>query len=134
VAVRGDEWVVNQFGGVASGALRNVGWLMGSHEAVLAEIAGALGILGLLLVFLPLYVQRVEAARSETKSQSAQRRLKKAAWIAPVLIAVASADATLGLFTIWGKWNAAGITGWLLLILVWLIVLLAAGTVWQGVK
>lgn len=107
---------------------------MGTHEAILAEIAGALGILGLLLVFLPLYVQRVEAARKETKSQSTQRRLKKAAWIAPVLIAVASADATFGLFTIWGKWDTAGITGWMLLVLVWLIVLLAVGTVWQGIK
>jgi hypothetical protein len=51
-----------------------------------------------------------------------------------VLIAFASADASIGLFALWGKWDTAELTGWLLLVLVWLIVLLAVVTVRRGVK
>ncbi len=106
---------------------------MGSHEAVLAEIAGALGILGLLLVFLPLYIQRVAAAGGGKVSQDERKRREAWAWAVPVLIALASLDVTLGLFAIWGKWGTADLTGWLLLALVWLIVVLAALTVrWGG--
>ena len=107
---------------------------MGTQEAVLAEIAGALVILGLLLVFLPLLLQAVAEAKGGNESQRDRRKRVAWAWTAPVLIAFASADASVGLFALWGKWDTAELTGWLLLVLVWLIVLLAVVTVRRGVK
>jgi hypothetical protein len=107
---------------------------MGSHEAVLAEIAGALGILGLLLVFLPLYLQRVAKAAGGNKSQDERKKREAWAWAVPVLIALASLDATLGLFAVWGKWGTGDLTGWVLLALVWLVAALAAVTVRWGVE
>jgi hypothetical protein len=107
---------------------------MGTHEAVLAEIAGALAILGLLLVFLPLLLQAVAAAGGGHESQKARRTRKAWAWAAPGLIVLASADATVGLFALWGKWATADLTGWLLVLLVWLIAALAVVTVARGVR
>jgi len=107
---------------------------MSNTGAVLAEIGGALGILGLLLVFLPLYLQQVAAAAGGKETQR-ERKVRIAwTWAVPLLIAIASADVMVGLFAIWGKWNTASLTGWLLLTLVWLVVLLACVTVWRGVK
>lgn len=106
---------------------------MGSHEVVLAEIAGALGILGLLLVFLPLYIQRVAEAEGGTESQDERRKRIAWAWAVPVLIVLASIDATVGLFAMWGKWNTADLSGWLLLALIWLIAFLACVTLYRGV-
>lgn len=107
---------------------------MESHEAVLAEIAGALGILGLLLVFLPLYIQRVAEAEGGSESQDERKKRIAWAWAVPVLIVLASADATVGFFAIWGKWNTANLSGWLLLVLIWLIAFLACVTVYRGVE
>jgi hypothetical protein len=107
---------------------------MGSHEAVLAEIAGALGILGLLLVFLPLYIQRVAKAAGGNVSQKEREKREAWAWAVPALIALASVDVTVGLFAIWGKWGTADLTGWLLLALIWLVAALAAVTVRWGVE
>jgi cadmium resistance protein CadD (predicted permease) len=99
-----------------------------------AEIAGALGILGLLLVFLPLYLQWVAEAAGGTETAKERRKRIAWAWSVPALIALASGDATVGLFALWGKWTTADLTGWLLLGLVWLIVVLAIATVARGVK
>jgi hypothetical protein len=106
---------------------------METHEAVLAEIAGALGILGLLLVFLPLYLQWVGSAGGDL-SQSAKDWLTGLTWVIPCLIVLATVDATVGLFAIWGKWGTANATGWLLLVLVWLVAALAVVTVFLRIK
>jgi hypothetical protein len=104
-----------------------------SQAAVFAEIAGALGILGLLLVFLPLYIHRVGEAGGGNESQR-ERKVRIAwAWAVPALIGLASVDVTVGLFNIWGKWDTADLTGWLLVALVWLVALLACVTVQRGV-
>ncbi len=106
---------------------------MSSQAAVFAEIAGALGILGLLLVFLPLYIQQVAEAGGGNESQRERKVRIALAWAVPALIGLASVDVTVGLFSIWGKWHTADLTGWLLLILVWLVALLACLTVQRGV-
>lgn len=106
---------------------------MGTHEAVLAEIAGALGILGLLLVFMPLFLRRVAEAAGGNETQRQRKRRIAWAWTIPALITLASLDASVGLFALWGKWDTAALTGWLLLGLVWLIVVLAFATVAMGV-
>ena len=51
------------------------------------------------------------------------------AWGIPLLIAIAALDATFGLLTIWDKQDLGAATGWLLIVLVWLVVALSAWTV-----
>jgi hypothetical protein len=98
------------------------------------EIGAALGILGLLLVFLPLFVQAAAAAASGREPQKERRARIRQAWGIPALIALAAADATLGLLTLSGSWHAAAATAWLLVVLVWLVVALAAWAVKTGVR
>jgi hypothetical protein len=98
------------------------------------EIGAALGILGLLLVFLPLFVQAAAAAASGREPQKERRARIRQAWAIPGLIGLAAADATLGLLTLWGKTGAAGVSGWLLVALVWLVVALAGWSVRTGVR
>lgn len=52
----------------------------------------------------------------------------------PLLIGIAALDATLGLLTIWDKQDLGAATGWLLLVLVWLVVALSAWTVRTGLR
>lgn len=107
---------------------------MSSHDVLGVEIGAAVGILGLLLVFLPLFIESAARARGGTESEETRRRRLVQAWAASGLVAVAAADATLGLVSLWGKWSVADATGWLLIALVWLIVALAAVAVKTGVK
>ncbi len=108
--------------------------MMDARDTLSVEIGAALGILGLLLVFLPLFVQAVLRAEGGRESQKERRVRLLQAWAVPVLIAIAALDATLGLITLWGKSDAGGATGWLLLVLVWLVVVLSAWTVQRGVR
>ena len=98
------------------------------------EIGAALGILGLLLVFLPLFVQAAVQAGGGRETQEERRARMRQAWGVPLLIAVAALDATFGLVTLWGKGDLATATGWLLLVLVWLVVALSARTVRTGLR
>ena len=56
------------------------------------------------------------------------------AWGIPLLIGIAALDATFGLLTIWDKHDLGAATGWLLLVLVWLVVGLSAWTVRTGLR
>lgn len=56
------------------------------------------------------------------------------AWGVPVLIGLAALDATLGLVTLWGKSDVGAATGWLLIVLVWLVLALSAWTVRTGLR
>ncbi len=107
---------------------------MSARDAVGVEIGAALGILGLLLVFLPLFVQAAVQAAGGRETQKERRARVLQAWGVPVLIAIAAIDATLGLVTLWGKSDAATATGWLLIALVWLIVGLSGWAVRTGVR
>jgi hypothetical protein len=105
---------------------------VGERDALGVEIGAALGTLGLLLVFLPLFVQAAAAASSGREPQKERRARIRQAWAVPALIALAAADATLGLLTLWGKTDAAAASAWLLLVLVWLVVALAGWSVRSG--
>lgn len=98
------------------------------------EIGAALGILGLLLVFLPLFVQAAVRAGGGNETQQERRARMRQAWGIPLLIGIAALDATFGLLTIWDKQDLAAATGWLLLVLVWLVVALSAWTVRTGLR
>ncbi len=107
---------------------------MSKHDVLGIEVGAALGILGLLLVFLPLFIQQAARAGGGRESQKTRERRIAQAWAASGLVAVAAADATLGLLSLWGTWNAGDAAGWLLLALVWLIVGLSALAVRTGAK
>jgi hypothetical protein len=56
------------------------------------------------------------------------------AWGIPLLIGIAALDATFGLLTILVKQDLGAATGWLLIVLVWLVVGLSAWTVRTGLR
>jgi hypothetical protein len=107
---------------------------MSARDVVGVEIGAVLAILGLLLVFLPLFLQSAAMAKGGKESQRERRRRILRAWCVPALIAIAAVDAVLGLLTLWGKTGAATETGWLLVALVGLVALLAAWAVKAGVN
>jgi hypothetical protein len=105
---------------------------MAERDTLIAEVGAALAILGLLLVFLPLFLQAARGAAQGREPQQTRRARVRQAWSVPFLIAIAAADATLGLVTLWTTVDAARATGVLLLVLVWLVVVLAAWAVRVG--
>ena len=86
-----------------------------------AEVGAALGILGLLLVFLPLFL----ASLADAKTPAERRARRVRAWSVPALIAIAAMDASLGILTLWESAHAAKPTGYMLLALVWLVFLVS---------
>jgi hypothetical protein len=107
---------------------------MSARDVLGVEIGAALGILGLLLVFLPLFVQAAVRAGRGRETQQERRARTRQAWGVPVLIALAALDATLGLVTLWSKSDVGAATGWLLIALVWLVVALSVWTVRTGLR
>ena len=107
---------------------------MGARDALGVEIGAALAILGLLLVFLPLFIQAAANAAAKAEPLKGTRARKRQAWGVSVLIAIAATDAMVGLFTLWGRWHAAAATGWMLIGLTWLVALLSAWAVKTGVR
>ena len=107
---------------------------MDARDALGVEIGAALGILGLLLVFLPLFVQAAANAAQGKEPQKERRMRIRQAWGVSVLIAIAATDATLGLFSLWGTWQVGNAAGWLLVVLMWLVAVLSALAVKTGVR
>jgi hypothetical protein len=118
---------------VPSGGLRIVN-KVGRRDALGVEIGAALAILGLLLVFLPLFIQAAADAAEGKEPQKERRARKRRAWAVPIVIAVAATDAMLGLLTLWGTWHAAAAAGWMLVALTWLVVGLSGWAVRTGVR
>ena len=99
------------------------------------EIASALTIAAVLLVFLPFFATHLD--RSQGLSSTQIRGLRRLLWSVPIAIALAGLDAVIGLLTLWGKIEAGQIAGWMLVALVILIVALSftavsieAGVTW----
>ena len=99
---------------------------MSSKETLIVETEMEFVILGLLLVFLPMFLAvLLRAEESETF------RLPRAvtvglAWSVPLLIVIAALDATLGLFALWGHTSTSKPMAIILVGLTWLVVCLAA--------
>ncbi len=99
---------------------------MGLRDTLIVETEAAFVILGLLLVFLPMYLSVLARAEANTESSRTRRAVHALAWSIPALILLAGADATLGLLALWGHADDAKPTrAVLLIILTWLVVLLA---------
>lgn len=102
---------------------------MNVHDVLIGEVGAAIGVAGLLLVFLPLFVHFVRAAEGGNETASERHRRQAIAWGVVGMVAVTALDITAGLLTLWGMAKWAGLTGWLLLVITWLLVLAAAAVV-----
>jgi len=97
-----------------------------ARDTLVTEVASAFVIVGLLLVFLPLFLDAVGRGKGGNVSWFKLRWLKVRAWLVTVAVGLGAADATFGLLTLWGTFKLAEATAILLVVLVWTTVGLAA--------
>jgi hypothetical protein len=97
---------------------------------LVAEVGAAVAILGLLLVFLPLFLDAVnKAAGSQTTPIGDVQLREILSWAVPVTMALSGASVTTGLLTLWGSASLGKETALLLTATVWLVVALAVAAV-----
>ena len=105
---------------------------MTNHDVLLAEVGAAFGILGLLLVFLPLALQEFDRAVGEDQSQAALNSVSRRAWAVALTITLAATVATLALLALWlCRDSLAIVAGVGLLVVTWCVVILAGMAVWK---
>ena len=98
---------------------------------LLAEVGAAFGILGLLLVFLPLFLQAFDRAVGGQQSYEAVRAIGFRVYFVAGTVALSALVVTLGLLALWLRSDPlAVLTGVGLLGLTWCVVGLAAIAVW----
>jgi hypothetical protein len=98
---------------------------MGLRDTLIVETEAAFTILGLLLVFLPMFLSVLARTEGGVNLRGPRVLIHALAWAVPLLIVIAGADATLGLFALWGHTSDGKPTAVLLIILLWLVALLA---------
>ncbi len=108
---------------MTSGDLPRVTYVA-ARDILIAETTSALAIVGLLLVFLPLFLEAVNKGRGGAMAFKKLRLLKLRSWLVPVTATLGAADATAGLLTLWGTASLAKLTAVLLMVLVWAVVAL----------
>jgi hypothetical protein len=102
-----------------------------SRDVLLAEVGAAFGILGLLLVFLPLFLQAFERAVGEEQPYEDVQAIGFRAYFVAGTVALAAIVVTLGLLGLWVRWDSlAVVTGVGLLVVTWSVVILAGMAVW----
>ncbi len=98
---------------------------MGSKDTLVVETEMAFVILGLLLVFLPMFLTVLLRAEESDTFRLPRAIVVALAWSVPLLIVVAGLDATLGLVALWGHPTASKPVAVILVVLTWLVVGLA---------
>ena len=98
---------------------------MTSKETLILETEVAFVILGLLLVFLPMFLAVLLRAEESDSFRLPRAVAIGLAWTVPVLIVIAALDATLGLFALWGHTSTSRPMAIILVGLTWLVVCLA---------
>ena len=105
---------------------------MTSRDVLLTEAAAAFGILGLLLVFLPLFLQAFERAVEAEQPYATVQAIGLRAYAVAGSVALAAAVATLGLLALWLESDPLAIlTSAGLLLLTWCVAGLAAMAAWK---
>ena len=94
-----------------------------------AEASGLIAISGLMLVFLPFFLDRVRAAR-ERLPRNSLRRLTALVWFTALLVGLPAAGSAFGLLTLWRIADASGLVAWMTLGSVVLVVIFTLLTVW----
>ena len=95
------------------------------RDTLIVETEAAFTILGLLLVFLPMFLSVLTRTEGRAPLRGPHLLVVALAWSVPMLLVIAGTDATLGLLAIWGHVSDTKPTALLLLVLTWLIALLA---------
>jgi len=98
---------------------------VGLRDTLIVETEAAFTILGLLLVFLPMFLAVLTRTEGSVHLRGPRVVVHALAWSVPLLIVIAGTDATLGLFALWGHTSDAKPTAVLLVVLLWLVALLA---------
>jgi hypothetical protein len=98
---------------------------VGSKDTLVVETEMAFVILGLLLVFLPMFLTVLLRAEESETFRLPRPIVVALAWSVPLLIVVAGLDATLGLVALWGHPSASKPVAFILVVLTWLVVGLA---------
>jgi hypothetical protein len=98
---------------------------MSDHGTLIAETTSALALMGLLLVFLPLFLDAVAKGRGGRVPWQKLRLLKLRPWLVAITVAIGATDATAGLLTLWGTSDLATLTAVLQLVMIWTVVVLA---------
>lgn len=98
---------------------------MDERDTLITEVGAAFGLVGLLLVFLPLFLDAVSKGRGGAVPWRKLQLLKLQTWLVAATVGVGATDATTGLLTLWGTCDLAKLTAILLVITVWAVVLLA---------
>ncbi len=99
---------------------------MASRDVLLAEVGAAFGILGLLLVFLPLFLQAFEHAVGGAQPYDTVRALGFRVYFVGGTVATAALVVTFGLLGLWLRSDPlAVLTGVGLLVVTWCVVVLA---------
>jgi hypothetical protein len=104
---------------------------VGERDALITEVGAAIGLVGLLLVFLPIFLEAVRKGRGGSVPWRKLQLLKLQSWLVAGTVGVGAADATLGLLTLWGTYDFAKLSAILLVVVVWAVVLLAILATWQ---
>jgi hypothetical protein len=108
---------------------------MMSRDVLLAEVGAAVAILGLLLVFLPLFLRAAERAAGGEESEDERRSRERRAYVVAGTVVGAALVVTLGLLALWLRSDVlATLTGIGLLIVTWCVVLLAGMAVWTSIR
>jgi hypothetical protein len=107
---------------------------MNKEAALSTLVQCAVGMLGLLLVFLPVFLQYIRESRDSEGNRGTranQRDLKSLAYAVIFIMGVVALDATLGMLALWDAPSHVGYAaGVVFLALPWLIVALA----WVALK
>ena len=98
---------------------------MGLRDTLIVETEAAFTILGLLLVFLPMFLSVLARAEGAAPLRGPHFVVVVLAWAVPALIVIAGTDATLGLLALWGHAGEAKPVALVLLVLTWLVAVLA---------
>jgi hypothetical protein len=104
---------------------------VGERDTLITEVGAAIGLVGLLLVFLPIFLDAVSKGRGGTVPWRRLQLLRLQSWLVAGTVGVGAADATLGLLTLWGTCDFAKVTAILLVVAVWAVALLAILATWQ---
>jgi hypothetical protein len=98
---------------------------LGSKDTLIVETEVAFVILGLLLVFLPMFLTVLLRAEESDSFRLPRAAVVALVWSVPVLIVVAGLDATFGLLALWGHADASKPLAVILVVLTWLVAALA---------
>lgn len=97
---------------------------MADNTVLLAEFSAVVGLAGLILVFIPFFLQRLGASRANLDT-STTRAISRVIWVVGLSLIVPCAGATAALLTLLDHGDFAALTDVLTFASIWLVFALA---------